>query len=58
MDQALTAFVKQADSYKIPFQVKHLEWEDRSGYIKNRDGESVGLSPEEEEKLRALGYVD
>lgn len=57
LEKALNDFVKRADTYKIPFPVKHLELEDRSGFVKNRNGEEK-LTPEDEEKLRALGYVD
>lgn len=57
LEKALTDFVKGADSYKIPFQVKHPELEDRSGFVKNRNGQEK-LTAEDEEKLHALGYVD
>jgi hypothetical protein len=56
LEKALENFVKRADAYKIPFQVDQIQVGDRGYYIDQQNG--TELSPEEEEKLRALGYVD
>lgn len=61
LTEALDEFVFQAQNYRVPFEVIEIkaEREQRNEYIRDRKkNESIVLTEEDVEKLKALGYVN